>query len=322
MWKIKNLPGGKYYWSVQAIDHAFAGSEFAPAQSFAVPPAPPKLLSPANVSAWVSVSPTLIWNKSVGTDDYRVQVSSVQNFSTLIYNKSVGVDTSVKIEGLEKGTIYYWRVSAANAGGTSESLVSRFTTVLAEPDLLSPADSAAGISTEVTCRWSVVKGAEFYVLHVARDKSFQIGLQNYSAIADTAFKISGLAPNVVYYWRVAAGHAGKLSNWSQVRFFATITSTVRETTNGEIPVDFKLEQNFPNPFNPTTTIAFALPQSSSVELIIYDTKGAFVAELINHHFAAGKYEVDWKANSLTSGVYFYRLRAGEFVATKTMLFIK
>ncbi|MGH7456261.1 MAG: FG-GAP-like repeat-containing protein, partial [bacterium] len=218
MWKIKNLSGGKYYWSVQAIDHAFAGSEFAPTQSFVVPPAPPQLLSPENASTWVPVSTTLVWNKSAGTDDYRVQVSSMQNFSTFIYNKSVGVDTSVKIEVLEKGTIYYWRVRAANAGGTSESLVSHFTTVLAVPELLLPADSAVGIPTEVTCRWRAVKGAEFYVLHVARDKSFQMGLQNYSGIIDTAFKIFGLAPNVAYYWRVAAGHAGKLSDWSQVRF--------------------------------------------------------------------------------------------------------
>ncbi|MGH7457028.1 MAG: T9SS type A sorting domain-containing protein, partial [bacterium] len=100
------------------------------------------------------------------------------------------------------------------------------------------------------------------------------------------------------------------------------TSAVREITTGEIPVDFKLGQNFPNPFNPTTTIAFALPKSSSVELIIYDTKGAVVAELIKQHFAAGKYEVKWNVTDLASGVYLYRLHAGEFVAAKTMLFIK
>ncbi|MBE0570027.1 MAG: T9SS type A sorting domain-containing protein [Ignavibacteriaceae bacterium] len=87
--------------------------------------------------------------------------------------------------------------------------------------------------------------------------------------------------------------------------------------------DFKLEQNYPNPFNPSTKISWQSPVSSWQTLKVYDMLGREVATLVDEYRPAGSYEVEFSAKSgLKSGVYFYTLRAGEFVQTKKMILIK
>ena len=94
-----------------------------------------------------------------------------------------------------------------------------------------------------------------------------------------------------------------------------------------VPTEFALGDNYPNPFNPTTTIQFALPEETSVTLEVYDTMGRRVATLMNAQLAAGRYESNWNGlsdsgASVASGVYLYRLTAGAFSETKTMLLMK
>ncbi len=86
--------------------------------------------------------------------------------------------------------------------------------------------------------------------------------------------------------------------------------------------EFRLDQNFPNPFNPSTVIQYQLPMSSEVKLVVYDMLGREVQPLVNTRQAAGSYQVQFNAASLTSGVYFYRLQAGTFVETKKMMLVK
>jgi cyclomaltodextrinase / maltogenic alpha-amylase / neopullulanase len=89
-----------------------------------------------------------------------------------------------------------------------------------------------------------------------------------------------------------------------------------------MPKTFALEQNYPNPFNPSTTIRYQLPQSATVSLKIYDVLGREVQTLVNERQAAGQYSVLFNASGLASGVYFYRLQAGNFVQTKKMMLLK
>lgn len=93
--------------------------------------------------------------------------------------------------------------------------------------------------------------------------------------------------------------------------------------------EYKLEQNYPNPFNPSTVISYQLPVSGNVTLKVYDLLGNRVATLIDEYKTVGKYEIEFNSHSglsgikeLPSGVYFYQLKAGEFVQTKKMLLIK
>jgi hypothetical protein len=89
-----------------------------------------------------------------------------------------------------------------------------------------------------------------------------------------------------------------------------------------IPRNYALEQNYPNPFNPSTTIRYQLPTRSTVLLKVYDMLGREVATLDDGIKEAGDYTVSFDASHLTSGLYFYRLDAGNFSSTKKMIFLK
>lgn len=88
------------------------------------------------------------------------------------------------------------------------------------------------------------------------------------------------------------------------------------------PVQFSVDQNFPNPSNPTTTISYTIPNRSHVTLSVFNTLGQKVAELVNSDKDAGAYSVTFDASGLASGVYLYRMEAGSFVLTKKLVVIK
>jgi hypothetical protein len=89
-----------------------------------------------------------------------------------------------------------------------------------------------------------------------------------------------------------------------------------------LPISYRLYQNYPNPFNPSTKIKFEIPELTDVELKIYNVLGSEVLTLVNDTKSVGFYEVDFIATGLPSGIYFYRLRAGDFVETKKMMLMK
>jgi len=102
---------------------------------------------------------------------------------------------------------------------------------------------------------------------------------------------------------------------------ARAASIVREV-EGARPQTYLLEQNYPNPFNPTTTIVYQLPVASDVSLKVYDVLGREVATLFRGRQNAGRYQVQFNAERLSSGLYFYRLQAGSFTQTRKMTLIK
>ena len=99
-----------------------------------------------------------------------------------------------------------------------------------------------------------------------------------------------------------------------------ITGVERSITS--TPLSYRLKQNYPNPFNPATQIEFSLPVSSKVSLVIYNLLGQEIARLIDGEQAAGVHSVTWEATNLATGIYFYRIQAGDFVQTRKMLLLK
>ena len=94
-----------------------------------------------------------------------------------------------------------------------------------------------------------------------------------------------------------------------------------------LPAGFVLYQNYPNPFNPSTTIKYAIPainnrEATKVKLVVYDLLGREVATLVNGEKSAGSYQAYFDGSALTSGLYFYKLQAGNFIQTRKMLLIK
>jgi hypothetical protein len=92
--------------------------------------------------------------------------------------------------------------------------------------------------------------------------------------------------------------------------------------NIEIPAKYRLNQNYPNPFNPVTVIRYGIPVNSFVTLKIYDAIGREVETLVKGKFNAGFHQAEWNASNYPSGVYYYRLVAGEYSETKKMALVK
>jgi hypothetical protein len=89
-----------------------------------------------------------------------------------------------------------------------------------------------------------------------------------------------------------------------------------------LPESFNLSAAYPNPFNPTTTLSFAIPIESEVSLSVYNLQGREVSTLIDANMDAGYHSVVWDANSYASGVYFVKMMAGEFVNTQKLMLVK
>jgi len=90
----------------------------------------------------------------------------------------------------------------------------------------------------------------------------------------------------------------------------------------EIPAQYVLSQNYPNPFNPSTQIEFGIPKQGFVKLAVYNSEGQEVAVLVNESLSAGNYNIPFDASALSSGVYFYKLAAGNNTLTKKMILVK
>ncbi|MGB8317956.1 MAG: S8 family serine peptidase [Ignavibacteriaceae bacterium] len=101
-----------------------------------------------------------------------------------------------------------------------------------------------------------------------------------------------------------------------------VVSTVGIDEQANLQLTFNLEQNYPNPFNPITKIKYSIPKQSYVTLIIYNILGREVTMLVNEEKSAGDYEATWDAKNFASGVYFYKIIAGDFVQVKKMVLLK
>jgi hypothetical protein len=141
----------------------------------------------------------------------------------------------------------------------------------------------------------------------ARESSTSWVVLNYNAAADpTYFNLKAeISVGSVIYWTDSTKRM--------------LTGMGKEEA---LPVRYALEQNYPNPFNPSTTIRYALPQRSHVTLTVFNILGQQVAKLVNETKNAGFYEVKFDGGALASGLYFYRLSAGDFVQTKKLLLLK
>ncbi len=138
--------------------------------------------------------------------------------------------------------------------------------------------------------------------------------------AKTTANVLDLPPGT-YYWSVQAvdnQFAG--SHFSPEKSFVVTTTGTLPKAN--IPTSYSLKQNYPNPFNPSTTIEYALPRSGVISLKIYDSLGKDVTTLVSGMLEAGTHQLRWNASRCASGVYYCRLQAGAFSATKAMVLVR
>ena len=185
--------------------------------------------------------------------------------------------------------------------------------------------NATFLINAVTLKWTANTESDVYQYAVYRGTTATFnpaGTTPLAKVRAPLYQDPVSQSGVTYYYKVSAlDIAGNESGYASV-------SVVTDVQNGSgIPTEFALNQNFPNPFNPTTEIAFSVPKQTAVKLVIYGLSGEAVATLVNQTMSAGNYRVTWNGRtddgrSVASGVYFFHLQAEGFVATKKMTLLK
>ncbi|NOX37601.1 MAG: T9SS type A sorting domain-containing protein [Calditrichaeota bacterium] len=293
-------------------------------------PVAPGLVSPANGQTDLDVSVTLVWNAVQGADNYRLQLAKDSLFAQLVREETVVGDTAFTVSGLEYLTTYYWRVQAVNFTGASEwSPTWHFTTGLQRPGavvLVSPENQATVSADSVQLVWQKAEPmVTAYWVEVATDSLFAISEID-SQVTDTTKWVTHLQNGQKYWWRVRAKNAAGWGEFSEVRTFQVNITGI--DVPAQRPTVFVLEQNFPNPFNPVTTIRYGIPFRSKVVLEIYNTLGQRIATLVNQEQSPSYYQVTWEAQ-VPTGIYFYKLEAvdvnnpaNRFVQIRKMVVLK
>lgn len=315
------IPGGYYYYVATALDRNY--NEGVWSSTITVTPTlPPILAFPPNGAVNQPSTLNVGWGASPLASSYHLQLGTDSLFSTVVVNDSSVADTFKIVAGLSGQVAYYWRVRARNAGGTSAfSGVSNFRTGFpVVPALVSPANFATDVSLTPSLVWNQGAGALSYRVQLATSFDFASIVKDSSGLVDSSFAVGQLQLATIYFWRVNAANALGTSPWSEIWRFRTILTSVEQIAG--LPTEYGLTQNYPNPFNSITSILFSLPEHAKASLRVYDLLGREVATLIDDTLSPGEYRARFDASNLSSGVYFYRLTAGSYVAIKKMSLLK
>jgi hypothetical protein len=171
--------------------------------------------------------------------------------------------------------------------------------------------------------WDSLAATNSYRIQLATDSLFNSTIYDTSSITRSYLQMRPgiLLAGVKYFWRVNATNMAGTGSWSAIWNFRVNPTGVNQYSS-EIPKEFKLYNNFPNPFNPVTKIRFDVPKYSFIKISVFDISGKVINQPINNYFQAGSYEFSWYTNNLSSGVYFYRIEAENFTDVKRMLLVK
>ena len=238
---------------------------------------------------------------------------------------------------LTPGATYYWqvrsRLTANHAIFSSWSMVASFSTAAGSssvvPLVISPNYGQPINNTSAVLTWKIPVPSDShlkYDLQYSKNSDFS-SAQTKANLNEPVAQVTGLDQNSTYYWRVLSKtDNGSTSSYSTTGSFKTSGATAVEEQE-TMPTEYELSQNYPNPFNPTTRINFAIPQNSFVTIKVYDMLGREVKTLINQQMVSGNHSIDWNADNnlgikVATGMYIYRITAGNFVSTKKMVLIK
>jgi hypothetical protein len=315
---------GPMYFTVTALDRNFNESDTSEVLMIrALPPPTPLLASPQDSATAMPESLRISWHPAASAVRYHLQVGADPGFgSGLLVNDSTMIDTARVVANPAGMTTYYWRVRAGNlAGFGNYAEPYSYTTGTPGPVVLVyPPAATPGIPNSLTFVWKKAPGATSYRVQIALYSNFTMMVKDTMFLPDTSLAVKGLALNTIHHWRAKGMNQLGSGLWSAANNFRTSVTGI-ETCDGPLPSVFELSQNFPNPFNPSTAIRYALPERSHVQVTVFNTLGQPVAVLQEGWQEAGFHETQFDASRLASGVYLYRLQAGDFVQTKKLLLV-
>jgi photosystem II stability/assembly factor-like uncharacterized protein len=285
--------------AINPLNHnvIYIGSSF----DYVASTGPQKIYKSVNAGAtWVDVSTGL---PNLSTDINPVRALSIST-----------ADTAVVLAGLFQNTTTNGGAFFTTNGGGQWTKIQNGLPNLAG-SLIRSALIRPGSSTEFYLGYDAAtpNGVWRTTNQGALWSNFSSGaLLNTYIIRAFAFKTS---PDSIFY----AGVAG--TTGMGVYEYTFIPVGIRNN-NSNIPKEYALYQNYPNPFNPTTVISYDVPKVSYVTIKVYDISGKEVSTLVNDNERPGSYNITFNASSLSSGIYFYKITAGDFVTTRKMALVK
>jgi hypothetical protein len=301
------------------------------------------LASPIDGATDVSVTPSFLWQATTTGEtpsQYRLEISQSKDFEDVVFYETIEhpkTEYTIETPPLIYNTQYYWRVVAIN--GISESIendVWMFTTQIAPPGqvtLLSPISNAVDVPTKPTFTWQkpegTVTGYRIYIGDTENPSNSKANLVHTIEDGATSWEHeSDLEEKTTYHWQIVAFNT---TGSSEPSYSWNFTTTIITDTDDDAVLAYTTEllNNFPNPFNPYTTISFTIetPLMGSLLIEVYNIKGQRVRTLVNDHFPAGRHSVVWNGTddngkTVSSGVYFYMMRAGDYMSVRRMLLMK
>ncbi|MFA6980916.1 MAG: FISUMP domain-containing protein [Ignavibacteriaceae bacterium] len=304
--QINDLSGSTtYYWRVSAANN-FGTKGWSETWSFTTGVAlvPPILLTPADGTTDISLSPTFTWNGRSGATSYTLQVSTNSSFTNYVFNQ-YSTTTNKQITGLTNSTKYFWRVAATNIYGTSTpSDVWSFTTGAppTPPTLLTPTDGATDVAVSPTLTWNASNGATSYTLQVSTDNSFGNLVYNNSVGNTTSKQISGLYGATKYYWRVTVASNFGTSNTSDIWSFTTgappTPPTLLTPTDGATDVAVSPTLTW-NASNGATSYTLQVTTDNSFGNLVYNNSvGNITSKQISGLYGLTKHY--WRVTALNS----------------------
>ena len=251
-----------------------------------------------------------------------LQGQQIVSFDSLGWNSNQKIDSSFSVNGYSfSSNESFYTNYGYNFNINSVSLyyvfqnpgVDKITITSPNAVPLSLINFAAYQVSEESTSGLIIEGWYNSILKYSRSFSnifsWEILTLNYSYINKIEIKLDSSA-------------SGSLTDYDFDNFTFRSNITSASVDSSLIPQSYRLSQNFPNPFNPTTKIYYSIPKSNLVTIKIFNILGREVKTLLDEHENAGNYNVVFNASGLSSGVYFCRLQSGDFVSTKKMILIK
>jgi predicted outer membrane repeat protein len=333
-----------YYWRVIANDLAFATTvNEGGFQNFIVntvndAPSMAELISPDSVIV-LSDTPVFNWTASMDIDphdslSYEVHwwTDQTEMDSIITTGTQASPASPLGYDNLQ----CTWNVITMDAnGGIAHSEEKTFWVdfmpeVPGSFALLGPDSASAGNGTRPELTWAEAIDpdpfdAVHYSVAVATDSLMENVIYEQIAHVEVTIPEIDLENDTRYYWQVIAIDKDSLTTESSVWTFDVGYLAI--DPYAQVPTEFVLDQNYPNPFNPSTTIRYGLPEESNVSLVIYDVRGQVIQTLESGHQSAGWYDKVWNGETangktISTGIYFARLVAGDYSQVIKMLYLK
>ncbi|MBW6514036.1 MAG: M6 family metalloprotease domain-containing protein [Candidatus Syntrophosphaera sp.] len=281
----------------------------------------------------IPTNPLLNWTAVPGATSYQLHVSDTPDYISYIVDELDWETNTYQLNYLEPYVTYYWRVCSMSEVGvgpfceTMSFTTGNISEIPEAPALIYPAHMATNLPIDIEFSWLAMPLAESYILHISQSPYFvdpEFAIEN---ISGTTQLVEGLNFGTLYYWRVGSANVAGESNFSQINRFTTMYVVAGEDHLNPVLIN-NLEQNFPNPFNPSTTISLSLKDpAAELSVLIYNIKGQVVRNLYQGTPGKQRLNLIWDGKDdqggfVGSGIYHYRMRSGDYVQTRKMILMK